>query len=68
MTTDLAALTEAELLRTLSRFEDRAATILAERGLASTDENDKRILRSNYMLARNRADVFMQMAMDAGNG
>ena len=46
---------EAALLRSLSRLEDRAAIILAERGLACADENDKRILRSNYMLARNRA-------------
>jgi len=58
---------DADLLRTLSRLEDRAATILAERGLACADEADKRILRSNYMLARNRADVFMQMAMEAEN-
>ena len=58
---------EIDLLRALSRIEDRAAAILAARGLACTDENDKRILRSNYMLARNRADVFMQMAMEADN-
>jgi hypothetical protein len=55
---------DAALLRALSRFEDRAATILAERGLATSEEADKRILRSNYMLARNRADVFMQMALE----
>lgn len=61
-------MSEEELLRALSRIEDRAAAILAARGLESTDENDKRILRSNYMLARNRADVFMHMAMKAENG
>lgn len=58
---------DADLLRALSRIEDRAAAIFAERGLACTDENAKRILRSNYTLARNRADVFMQMAMEVEN-
>ena len=58
---------EAELLRALSRIEDKAATILAARGLACTEEGAKRVLRSNYLLARTRADVFMQMAMEAEN-
>jgi len=55
---------DAELLRRLSAFEDRLAVKIAERGMKTPDAEGKRILRSNWTLARARADMFMEMAMD----
>lgn len=59
---------DAALLRRLAGFEDRLAVKIAERGLAVTDQAGKRILRSNWHQARCRADLFMQMAIEAEAG
>jgi hypothetical protein len=59
---------DATLLRRLSAIEDRLAVKIAERGLQTPDAAGKRILRSNWHLARCRADLFMQMAMEAESG
>jgi hypothetical protein len=59
---------DATLLRRLSAIEDRLAVKIAERGLQTPDAAGKRILRSNWHLARSRADLFMQMAMEAESG
>ena len=63
-----AGVDDATLLRRLSAIEDRLAVKIAERGLATPDAAGKRILRSNWQLARSRADLFMQMAMEAESG
>jgi len=62
-----AGLDDATLLRRLSAIEDNLAVKIAERGLVTPDAAGKRILRSNWHLARSRADLFMQMAMEAEN-
>jgi len=59
---------DATLLRRLSAIEDRLAVEIAKRGLQTPDAAGKRILRSNWHLARSRADLFMQMAMEAESG
>lgn len=60
---------DATLLRRLSAIEDRLAVEIAKRGLATSDNKEaQRILRSNWHLARSRADLFMQMAMEAESG
>jgi len=59
---------DASLLRRLSAIEDRLAVKIAERGLVTADATGKRILRSNWHLARSRADLFMQMALEAESG
>jgi len=61
-------MTDAALLRRLSAIEDRLAVKIAERGLVTPDATGKRILRSNWHLARSRADLFMHMAMEAESG
>ena len=59
---------DATILRRLSAIEDRLAVKIAERGLVTPDAAGKRILRSNWHLARSRADLFMQMAMEVESG
>ena len=59
---------DAALLRRLSAIEDRLAVKFAERCLVTADATGKRILRSNWHLARSRADLFMQMALEAESG
>jgi len=56
------------LLRRLSAIEEAMCAKIAERGLQCADENGQRILRSNWQLARNRADIFMELAMDVEAG
>lgn len=59
---------DASLLRQLSAIEESMCAKIAERGLKCSDESGQRILRSNWHLARNRADIFMELAMDIEAG
>ena len=56
------------LLRQLSAIEDAFASHIAKESLATTDESIKKIKRSNWRLANDRANGFMQMALEIENG
>ena len=59
---------EADLFRALARAEDEISRRVAERALAATDEAHKRVLRSVWRMAQERAEHFANMAVEASGG
>lgn len=58
-------MTEADLYAAMARGEDQIAKRVAERALKATDENHKKVLRSTWRMASERAEHFANLAIEA---